>query len=174
MCQNNYIKEERKYKHLKYVERTMIERWHNKEGKSNKEIARLLDKNERTIRRELKRGFVITRTPDWIEREEYSADVAQEKYDYNLKGKGQELKIGSNYEMAKYIEQGIKEYKKSPEVLVIEGSLNINAKTIRNYIKKGFILDIKLLNATLFYTNLFKLFYLLNNKKKMFNLKSLC
>ncbi len=31
MCLNNYNKEKKKYKHLSYAERTMIERWYNKE-----------------------------------------------------------------------------------------------------------------------------------------------
>ena len=143
MCQEDYIKETKKYKHLSYSERTMIERWRNKDKKPIVEIAKLLDKSERTIRRELKRGKVITKDTHWIDRIEYSADIAQEKYEYNLKAKGQELKIGSDYELAKYIEKGIKEEKKSPEVLVIEGNLDISPKTIRNYIKSGSVLEIE-------------------------------
>ena len=54
MCLINYNKEIIKYKHLTYTEKTMIERWHNNEHKSNKEIAELLNKSERTIRREIK------------------------------------------------------------------------------------------------------------------------
>ena len=53
MCHNNYNKEQRKYKHLTYVERTMIERWYNRDHLSKKEIAKNLDKSERTIRREI-------------------------------------------------------------------------------------------------------------------------
>lgn len=57
MCFLNYNKENKKYKHLTYTERTMIERWYNREHLSSKEIAQRLDKSERTIRRELKRGL---------------------------------------------------------------------------------------------------------------------
>ena len=57
MCLLNYNKENKKYKHLTYTERTMIERWHNREHLSSKEITQILDKSERTIRRELKRGL---------------------------------------------------------------------------------------------------------------------
>ena len=39
MCLYNYNKEKRKYKHLTYAERTMIERWYNQDHKSKKEIA---------------------------------------------------------------------------------------------------------------------------------------
>ena len=50
MCLLNYNKEKKKYKHLSYAERTMIERWYNKEHLSKKEIAKRLAKSERTIR----------------------------------------------------------------------------------------------------------------------------
>ncbi len=46
----NYNKYNKKYKHLTYVERTVIERWYNKDGLSKREIAKNLDKSERTIR----------------------------------------------------------------------------------------------------------------------------
>ena len=58
MCQTNYNTETKKYKHLNFIERTQIERWYNKDKKTIKEIAELLDKSERTIRREIKRGYV--------------------------------------------------------------------------------------------------------------------
>ena len=57
----------------------MIERWHNIDKKSNKEIAELLDKSERTIRREIKRGLVIVKGYMWEDIEEYSAKIAQRK-----------------------------------------------------------------------------------------------
>lgn len=40
MCLLNYNKEKKKYKHLTYTERTMIERWYNREHISKKEIAK--------------------------------------------------------------------------------------------------------------------------------------
>ena len=93
MCLLNYNRKEKKYKHLTYAERTMIETWYNKDHKTKKEIAELLHKSERTIRREIKRGIVIIRGYEWEEKEEYSAMVAQEKYDYNKTGKEKEEKI---------------------------------------------------------------------------------
>lgn len=45
MCLLNYNKENKKYKHLTYTERTMIERWYNREHLSSKEIAQRLDKS---------------------------------------------------------------------------------------------------------------------------------
>ena len=58
MCQNNNTTKEKKFKQINYTERTQIERWHNKDKKSNVEIGRLLGRPEGSIRRELKRGMV--------------------------------------------------------------------------------------------------------------------
>ena len=54
MCQEKYNTKtkKKKYKHINYVERTQIERWYNIEHKKKSEIAKLLNKSERTIRRE--------------------------------------------------------------------------------------------------------------------------
>lgn len=146
MCLINYNKEKKKYKHLSYVEKTMIERWHNLDKKSNKEIAELLNKSERTIRREIKRGLVIVKNYLWEDVEQYSADISNNAYKANLEAKGQELKIGSDINLIHVIEEKIKKEKKSPEVIVYElkeeGLIDITARTIRNYIKKGNILDI--------------------------------
>ena len=143
MCLFNYNKEKGKYKHITLSERTMIQRWINKDKKKNNEIAELLGKSERTIRRERKRGKVVVVGSLWEEKEEYSEIIAQEKYDYNIKGKGQELKIGNNYKEVKDIENKIKNEKKSAEVIAKELELKYSARTLRNYIKSGEIFDIE-------------------------------
>ncbi len=147
MCLLNYNKENKKYKHLTYAEKIMIERWHNKDHKSNKEIAGLLGKSERTIRREIKRGLTVNLTSELEEIEVYSADISNDEYMANLKAKGQELKIGSNIDIIKRIEKMIKEEKKSPEVIEVElkqvGLIDITARTIRNYIYDGNVFDLK-------------------------------
>ena len=148
MCLLNYTTEKEKYKHLTYTERTMIETWYNSDKKSKKEIAELLHKSERTIRREISRGIVVIRGYNWEEKREYSSQIAQGKYNDELKAKGQQLKIGSNIKLIKRIEKEIKENKKSPEAIVYEltsqGELiNITSRTIRNYIKAKDIFDIE-------------------------------
>lgn len=143
MCLLNYNRKSNKYKHISVIERTMIERWYNKEKRSKKEIADLLGKSERTIRREIKRGKIIVKGYQWEDKEEYSSRVSQKKYEYNIKAKGQEIKIGKDYELVKRIETEIKREKKSPEVIVKELGINISARTIRNYIKSGDIFEIR-------------------------------
>ena len=111
MCLLNYNKKTKKYKHLTYTERTMIERWYNREHLSKEEIAKRLEKSERTIRREKKRGITTNLTSELIEIKVYSADIAHNEYILNLEAKGQELKIGSNIEIVEKIETMIKEKK---------------------------------------------------------------
>lgn len=151
MCQEKYNtkNEKKEYKHVNYVERTQIERWYNIEHKKKSEIARLLNKSERTMRREINRGKIIIKDQLWRDKEIYSADTAQRKYDYNIKAKGPDLKIGADYELAEYIENGIKKERKSPEILVAEierkglkFKSKICAKTIRNGIHKGYFMNI--------------------------------
>ena len=69
----NYSKKEEGYKHLTYTERLMIERWYNKDRKSKAEIAKLTNKSERTIRREIKRGETIILTTLLEKKKVYSA-----------------------------------------------------------------------------------------------------
>lgn len=150
MCLNHYNSKIEKYKHLNYAERTMMERWYNKDKKSIKEISFLINKSERTIRREIKRGLVKVLNTHLIERYEYSADKAQETYNYNIKAKGPELKIFNDYELVKYIENEINENNKSPEAIVEEIKTKglvfktvITARTIRNNIKLKLVFNLK-------------------------------
>ncbi len=89
-------------------------------------------------------------TSELVEIIVYSADVAQQKCDYNKTGKGPQLKIGKDFKLKEYIENGIKVEKKSPEILLAEieekglkFTTKICAKTIRNNIHQGGIFDLR-------------------------------
>ena len=147
MCQENNTTKNKKGKHLNYEERQSIERWYNRDKRSKTEIARLLDRNEKTIRNEIKKGLVAIKTIMWEDKLVYSADIGQQKYEYNLRAKGPDLKIGNDYELKEYIEKSIKEDKKSPEVIaeeikIMKFKVKLCAKTIRNNIDKGDIFEI--------------------------------
>ena len=103
MCHLNCTTKKEKYKHITYAERTMIETWYNQDKKSKKEIAELLHKSERTIRREINRGKVIIRGYEWEDKTEYSARIAQDKYDYGMTGKGPELKLDQDIKIVEHI-----------------------------------------------------------------------
>lgn len=146
MCLLDYNKKVKKYKHITYAERTMIETWYNCDKKSKKEIAELLHKSERTIRREINRGLVLIRNYDWTEGTEYSAKVAQDKYDYGMTSKGPELKLDQDMKLVEHIEKEIKENKKSPEVVSSQlkeygFKIEVSGRTIRNAIKSGLIFN---------------------------------
>lgn len=148
MCQQNNNTKSKKGKHLEYSERQSIERWFNRDKRTKVEIAELLDRTEKTIRNEIKRGLVKNLTTELIEIWVYSADVAQQKYEYYLKAKGPKLKIDNDYELKEYVEKSIKEDKKSPEVIAKEiktmkFKTQMCARTIRNNIYAGDIYDIK-------------------------------
>ena len=148
MCQDNNNTNSKKGKHLEYSERQSIERWFNRDKRTKVEISELLDRTEKTIRNEIKRGLVKNLTSELIEIWVYSADVAQQKYEYYLKAKGPKLKIDNDYELKEYVEKSIKEDKKSPEVIAKEiKKMNFKtkmcARTIRNNIYAGDIYDIK-------------------------------
>ena len=148
MCQQNNNTKSKKGKHLEYSERQSIERWFNRDKRTKVEIAELLDRTEKTIRNEIKRGLVKNLTTELIEIWVYSADVAQQKYEYYLKAKGPKLKIDNDYELKEYVEKSIKEDKKSPEVIAKEikkmnFKIKMCARTIRNNIYAGDIYDIK-------------------------------
>lgn len=150
MCQSNCNTKVKKYEHLNYTQRRMIEKWYNKDHKRKQEIADLLRKSRRTIQREIKKGLVKNLTSELVEIIVYSADVSEGKYQYNLKAKGPNLKIENDHKFVEYIENGIKKDKKSPEILVAEIKIeglkfksNVCAKTVRNGIRAGDIFKIK-------------------------------
>lgn len=164
MCLLDYNKKINKYKHITYAERTMIETWYNSDKKSKREIAVLLHKSERTIRREINRGLVIIRNYDWTEGVEYSARVAQDKYEYGMTSKGPALKLDQDIKLVEHIENEILCNKKSPEVVAIQlkengFNIEISGRTIRNAIKSGLIFE-KLQNGKIIYKKEY------NNKNK--------
>ena len=81
----------------------------------------------------------------------YSADMAQRKFEENLKVRGTQLKIGNDIELANYIEQKIVEEHYSPGALIGEMrrtgmdkkfKVSICEKTVYNYIDKGIFLSL--------------------------------
>lgn len=144
MCLLNCNTKEKNYKHITYAERTMIETWYNSDKRSKKEISILLHKSERTIRREINRGIVKIRGYEYEDKYEYSAMLAQDKYEYNKTGKGPTLKLDQDIKLVRHIEKQIKDEKKSPEVVSKQlGEYGFNnkicGKTIRNAIKSGLV-----------------------------------
>lgn len=142
MAHLNNTKKNRKGKHLNYEERIKIEAL-SKAGMKSEQIATYIGCSGRTVRRELAKGKTKLLNSDLTMREEYSADIGQQKHDYAATGKGPRLKIGNDYELVSYIEELIINEKMSPyaaaEKIKRDDSFKtkISYKTIYNYIDDG-------------------------------------
>lgn len=138
----------RRFRQLTRSDRLKIEAL-EKAGISRREIAGQIGVHISTVYRELGRGRYIHTNTDLTEEERYSPDIAEEKYRANLRDKGPDLKIGSDHELAKYIETKIADDGYSPEAVLLEiatQGLNfkttISKQTLYSYIDKGIFLRI--------------------------------
>lgn len=136
------------YKHLSFTDRLKIE-YMLKQKMRPYLIAKKLGYHHSTIYLEIKRGRYMHRNSDWTEEERYSPDIAQQKYEYNLQGRGAALKIGNDIELANYIENKIVNEKYSPAAVLgeiknknIKFATSICVGTLYNYIDKGIFLQL--------------------------------
>ena len=136
------------HKHLTWTDRLKIEKA-LKEGLKPCKIADRLHVHNSTIYRELKRGTYTHLNSDLTTEERYSPEIAEARYRENLAAKGGELKIGSDHELAAFIEKKIGEEGYSPAAVVGEikrlgltFKTEISEKTIYNYIDKGIFFGI--------------------------------
>ena len=128
------------------------------QGLTPAQIGPLIGKTQRTVERERKLGLVEQRrmnpsnnkyAPMYVSEWVYKADAAQRRHDENGSNKGRELKIGHDQDLADHIEDKIKNEKWSPDVVIgrikeegLEFNTSICAKTVYNYIDKGFFRDV--------------------------------
>ncbi|NYS49863.1 IS30 family transposase, partial [Streptococcus danieliae] len=128
--QNNYTT---KGKHLTIHDRRYIERW-NKEGKSNREIARLLGRAPQTINNEIKRGQVLQQVRKGLFKYVYSADVAQANYEKNRKRSVKKLILTKEMK-DKILHYHHENY--SPEMMVKAKNIEAGVTTIYYWIHNG-------------------------------------
>ena len=134
----------RHYKQLTYTDRLNIEKW-RKEGMKPQQIADTLRVHVSTIYRELDRGaYDRLNGQTWEMEAAYSPDIAEQKYQENLRAKGPDLKIGNDYEFARYLETTMTEKECSPAAALgyaqnegKEFKTTVSVPTIYSYIKKG-------------------------------------
>lgn len=136
----------RRYRHLSFTDRLRIDA-NIRAGKSAKEVADIIGVHVSTIYRELQRGQYEHLNSDYTTEIRYSPDIADEKYRENLKAKGAPLKIGSDFELAEYIETKIVDDKYSPGAVLgeiaalgLSFSVTISKATLYSYIDKGVFL----------------------------------
>ena len=136
------------FKQLTITDRRKIEKMLAEEMPA-KYIADKLRVNVSTVYRELKRGRYVHRNSDWTEEVRYSADIAEGRYQENLKAKGPALKIGKDIALANYIEEKIADEGYSPEAVLLdikrqqmEFSVTLTKPTLYKYIYDGIFLRV--------------------------------
>lgn len=151
----------RKFKHLTYTQRIIIETLYNRRVPV-KQIAEEIGVCFKTVYNELKRGecklkkYVST---DYIDEKKYkkvkaySSNIAAEKYRKNMSRHGADIKLGKDYAFANYIENKIVNEKYTP--LAVLGEIKakglifdttICVQTLYNYIRKGVFLNLSMKN----------------------------
>ena len=131
------------YHHLKWEDRLKIE-GALKTGGKPAEIAEMLGVCVKTIYNEIKRGLCLQQKEGYIFREEYCAEVAERKYQENLRAKGPEIKLGRDHAFANFVERKIIEEHYSPgavlayiEAAGLEFETHICETTLYSYIYRG-------------------------------------
>ncbi len=138
----------RNYKHLTFTDRLKIEAW-ERVGTSPRIMADELGVHISTIYRELKRGRYERLNSELITINRYSPDIAEKKYQDNLRAKGPGLKIGNDSEYAAYLEYKVSVEKYAPGAILGEikkkGIIfhtSISKTTFYRYIDDGVFLTI--------------------------------
>ena len=131
----------RKGKYLNWNERILIEGF-LKAGMSESNIAKELQRDRRTINREVKRGLVEHLNSDLTTIVAYSADRAQDVLELNASAKGPAVKLKANSVAVEFIRYHIVIKRWSPEVVAArmkEKGMEdaVCAKTIYTHIEKG-------------------------------------
>lgn len=131
------------YRHFKYEDRLLLE-YLLKKKIPKAEIARMMKCHPNTITNEYNRGKYI-HTFDYYEKEMYSADLGEKKYQENLKKRGTKKKIDSDPKYASFLEHLILEKDFSPSAAL--GYISVKKKdtfdtkvcvrTLYSYIDKG-------------------------------------
>ena len=136
------------WKQLSEGERYKIEA-HVEAKKTPGEIAKLMNRNRRTIEREINRGKVVLRDTHWRDIPQYKADVGQRVAEENASNKGRPLKIGKDHKLAWHIEKKIAGDKYSPDAVIgeikasgLQFEVALCTKTVYNMIDSGIFLKL--------------------------------
>lgn len=133
-------------KNMTYTDRLKIEMYLN-DGKTQREIARLMNRHYNTINYEIKRGRTKLRDGQtWLEYDYYSAEIGQQKHDYHAESKGRDLKIGNDYDFVKHVEHCIIDLKYSPYAALQSAKgkcrTEVCVTTLYHYIDRGLFMNV--------------------------------
>lgn len=145
----------KKYKHLTWSNRLQIERL-LRLGYKPTQIAEIIGCCRATIYNEIKRATYIHHSGDfWKEEVRYSPDLAQERYERNMRKKGKSPKILEDPQLHAFLEHKILNEKYSPQAALLYikneglefGTDILSVNTLYNYIKKGMFEGITMANC---------------------------
>ncbi len=134
---------------LIYTKRLQIEALLKKKI-HKQEIADFVGTSLSNLYREIKRGeYQRLNGSTWEYEKAYSADIAEQKYQENLRAKGGMLKIGNDFALANYIEHKILDENYTPLAVIgeikatgMQFNTSICVNTLYSYIDKGVFLNI--------------------------------
>lgn len=130
-------------KHLTEKERYLIEFMYNKEKRTQREIAKILNKHYNTIYNEIKRGTIKLLDRNLKEYDIYCADVGQRKYIEANARKGANNKVACDSEYLLFIRDKVKQhysFYSANELAKQEGfNTRVCLTTLYNYFNKHFI-----------------------------------
>jgi len=147
MTQNNDTTKKRKFKHLNFEQRKLIEELLSEKIAKTK-IAKLLHISRSTLYNEIERGTVVQRRNDLTEYTKYFAETGQRVYEQNRKNSRKPLKVAESAKFIEYAEKEILTNKLSPDVICGRVKAKnlfdkaVCTKTLYNYIDLG-ILKVK-------------------------------
>ena len=109
-----------------------------------KDIAAMLNRSLSTIYKEIRKGQTIVYGKDYIKKSVYAAEVAQSKHEYAQTSKGRPIKLGADYNFAKFIQAKISLDKFSPAAALAAArehgfNTSVCVSTLYSYIDKGYI-----------------------------------
>lgn len=131
------------YRRLCYSDRVRIETLLKLKMKPIK-IAEILGVSRQAISYEIKKGRYRKLTSDLLLVDSYSADIAQQKTDFEASSKGPRIKLGNDYELVSRIEALMADHY-SPKAIIVklkaQGKLSTEIcwRTLYNYIYAGYI-----------------------------------
>ena len=131
------------YKHIRWEQRLKIE-GALRTGAKPAAIAQELGVCKKTIYNEIARGMCVQQTSEYEFVERYCADVAERKYQENLRAKGPDVKLGKDFAFVEYIEDQIINKKRSPGAALAQIKIDgkkfdteICETTLYNWIYRG-------------------------------------
>lgn len=139
-------------KHLSWNDRLIIERMLLDKKFTIRDISKAIGVSVMTIYNEKKRARYMHKNSDWTFTDRYSPDIAQKRYEDNMKVKGRVSKLKEDSKLKSYIEKCIVEKGYSPKAILLEIKVKglvfdteiKSVNTIYNAIRKGYFENVSM------------------------------